>query len=90
MSSAPEVRFCQDTAEQHHDPAIAPEASRHIVTLVHAADIICNAGEIGFNLTTRGIPLDDAITRQTIPTEAIKQVTLNLRSLITPALALFS
>jgi HD-like signal output (HDOD) protein len=53
-------RPCQLVAGYHHDPATLGDDNRLLVSLVHAADVICCQSKHGFTLTAKHQTLTDA------------------------------
>lgn len=52
-------RACQLVAGYHHQPHMLADQTRHLVTIVHVADILCCQSKQGFNLTAAHSSLND-------------------------------
>ncbi|MGH7213450.1 MAG: HDOD domain-containing protein [Tepidisphaeraceae bacterium] len=82
-------RPCQLVAGYHHQPAQLGDESRALVTLVHAADILCCRAGQGFNLTAQNTsPNEAALAAANIDPALLERTTAKIPELVASASSL--
>lgn len=75
-------RPCQLVAGFHHEPATLGDDNRQLVSMVHAADVICCQSKHGFTLTARGETLEDGQAGDAIDPAVLARVREQLDTLV--------
>jgi HD-like signal output (HDOD) protein len=81
---------CQQVAGFHHNPLLADDESRKLVTVVYAADIICCQANRGFSLTAKHQEFNEIALQEAGITEAVlEKIKLNLEASVCGAVSVF-